>query len=474
MPEKYTLRPYQSKAVSTAIESLKGKKNGILVMPTGSGKSLVIASIAQQAGGKTIILQPTREILFQNKAKMEAFGLDNIGVYSASVGRKDVGDITFATIGSVIKHRELFQSFDRIIVDECHLCNSKGGMYEEFINGLGLQTIGLTATPYRMRNYRDFRTEQIIAESRILTRTRPRIFSKFLHITQVKDLFDEGFLCPLDYAWQNDYDSRKVRSTSTGQGFDDNALERYNQEKGIADKIVAEVSDTDSRHCLVFTQFRSESAKVLEGLNRRCISCAEVSGETKKRDREEIIIAFMDGQIKCVVNVGVFTTGFDFPELDCIIVGRPTKSVGLYYQIVGRGVRTAQGKDNYRFIDLCGNVKRFGRIETFEIIDQNGNDMWRLRSDVGNITGVDVVTGRDLESVKSKATKQDKQAAESGELKITFGKYEGKTIAEVDTDYLKWCAKNFKNGRWKTLFAAELKKRESEKVPEMAEIDAPW
>ncbi|MCK4791200.1 MAG: hypothetical protein KAV87_46135, partial [Desulfobacteraceae bacterium] len=104
----------------------------------------------------------------------------------------------------------------------------------------------------------------------------------------------------------------------------------------------------------------------------------------------------------------------------------------------------------------------------------NGNDMWRLRSDVGNITGVDVVTGRDLESVKSKATKQDKQAAENGELTINFGKYEGKTIAEVDTDYLKWCAKNFKNGRWKTLFKQELKKRESEKVPEMAEIDAPW
>ncbi|MCK5127227.1 MAG: DEAD/DEAH box helicase [candidate division Zixibacteria bacterium] len=470
----YQLRPYQQLAVSTAMESLKGKKNGIIVMPTGSGKSLVIASIAQQSGGKTIILQPTREILSQNKAKMEAFGMDNIGVYSASVGRKDVGDITFATIGSVIKHRELFESFDRIIVDENHLVNSKGGMYEEFINGLGLQTIGLTATPYRMRNYRDYRTGDVIAESRILTRTRPRIFSKFLHITQVKDLFEAGFLCPLDYSWQNDYDSRQVKSTSTGQGFDDNALERYNQKKGIADKIVAEVADTGSRHCLAFTQFRSESAKVIEGLTELGISCAEVSGETKKKDRENIIRAFMSGQIKCVVNVGVFTVGFDFPELDCIIIGRPTKSVGLYYQIVGRGVRTAPGKENCKLIDLCDNVKRFGRIESFEIVDQNGNDMWRLRSDVGNITGVDVVTGRDLESVKAGASKKDKQKAENGSLKINFGKFEGKAIAEVNTEYLVWCVKNFKGGRWKCIFGRELKRRKSQKAPEMAEIDTPW
>lgn len=459
MAESYKLRPYQSRAVSTAIESLKTKKNGIIVMPTGSGKSLVIASIAQQAGDKTIILQPTKEILEQNKSKMESFGLHNIGVYSASVGRKDVGQITFATIGSVIKHRELFKSFDRIIVDECHLVNSKGGMYEEFVNGLGLQTIGLTATPFRMRYYNDFGTGQVVAESRILTRTRPRIFSKFLHITQVKDLFDRGFLCPLDYAWQNDYDSKKIRSNSTGQGFDDNALEQYNKLKGIPEKIVHAVANSDRKHCLAFTQFRSESATVIDGLSKAGISCAEVSGETKKRDREEIISAFMSGQIKCVVNVGVFTCGFDFPQLDCIIVGRPTKSVGLYYQIVGRGVRTATGKENCKLVDLCDNVKRFGRIESFEIIDQNGNDMWRLRSDVGNITGVDVVTGRDLESVKHRATKQDKQAAESGELKITFGKFEGKSISEVGTDYLKWCVENFKNGRWKTLFFDELKRR---------------
>lgn len=459
----YILRDYQQQSVSRARQCLNTKKNGILVLPTGAGKSLVIASIANETGGKVIVLQPTKEILEQNKHKMEAFGYHDIGVYSASVGRKDIGQITFATIGSVINCRELFRSFNFIIVDECHAVNSKGGMYEEFITGLDLQTIGLTATPYRMRNYRDFRSGDTIAESRILTRTRPRIFNEIVHITQAGELFQKGYLCPLNYDWQNDYDSRKIRSNSTGQGFDENALERYNQEKKITDKIIHAVIHNSSKHFLVFTQFRSESKIVVEGLQKQNILCAEVSSETNKRDRERILEGFKTGPIRCVVNVGVLTTGFDFPELDCIVIGRPTRSVAIYYQMVGRGVRVAPGKDGCRLIDLCDNVNRFGKIESFEITDQNGNGIWRLRSNAGNLTGVDVVTGKDLElpNNNAKATKQDKEQAQRGDLKITFGKYEGKELSEVDTDYLKWAVNNFTNERWKTIFQVELQKRQA-------------
>ncbi len=446
---KYVLRHYQQVAVDDAIQCFKTKKNGILVLPTGSGKSLIVASIVTSLGGKTIILQPTKEILEQNKDKLEAAGYYDIGVYSASVGRKDIDHVTFATIGSVVRKRELFDQFDRIIVDECHRVNSKGGMYEDFINGLGLPTIGLTATPYRMRNYNHHGTGEHVAESRILTRTRPRIFNKIAHITQVSTLFDAGYLCPLNYGWQNDYDSKKIKSTSTGQGFDDSALQRYNEQQQITKKMIAIVSGTERKHCLAFTKFTSESLKVITGLEDRGIRCAEVSAKTKKRVRERILRDFKDGRIKCVVNVGVLTTGFDFPELDCIVLGRPTKSVSLYYQMVGRGVRIADQKPSCALYDLCDNVKRFGKIETFEVYDQNGNDMWRLRSDRGNLTGVDVATGENLENVK----------ARPGETIITFGKHKDKKVSEVDTEYLEWCVENFDSGKWKTLFKTELRNR---------------
>ena len=450
----YTLRTYQQTAVDKALECFKTKKNGILVLPTGSGKSLIVASIAQQMGGKTIVLQPTKEILEQNKDKMEAFGYHDIGVYSASMGRKDIGNITFATIGSVVKHKHLFADFDRILIDECHKVNSKGGMYESFINGLKLPTLGLTATPYRMRNYRNQFDDSYVAESRILTRTRPRIFNKIVHITQIQELFGLNFLCPLDYEWQNSYDSRRIKGTSTGQGFDETALERYNREQGIVEKLIKLVERTDRKHCLAFTKFTSESERVVEELTKQNISCVEVSAKTKKKDRESIITDFKAGRIKCVVNVGVFTTGFDFPELDCIVLGRPTKSVALYYQMVGRGIRIAEGKDSCRLHDLCDNVKRFGKIETFEIYDQNGNAMWRLKSSAGNLTGIDVNTGKNLEKVAPKKT--DNSGAEI----ITFGKHAGTKISELDKGYLEWCIENFDNGKWKKLFEKELKRRE--------------
>ena len=451
----YKLRLYQQNAVDKAVKCFKGKKNGILVLPTGSGKSIIIASIADELGGKTLVFQPTKEILEQNKEKMEAIGYSNVGVYSASMGQKEVGDITFATIGSVVKKKHLFADFDRIIVDECHKVNSKNGMYENFINGLKLPTLGLTATPYRMRNYRDFRTDAYIAESRILTRTRPRIFSKIVHITQIQELFKLNFLCPLDYKWQNSYDSRKIKRTSTGQGFDESALERYNQEQEIVKKIIVLVEKTKQSHCLAFTKFTSESEQVVEALAKKNISCVEISAKTKKKDRERILADFKSGRIKCVVNVGVLTTGFDFPELDCIILGRPTKSVALYYQMVGRGIRIADNKDSCRLYDLCDNVKRFGKVETFEVYDQNGNDMWRLKSSAGDLTGIDVNTGQNLEKVTRPLNKDD-----DGDVLVPFGKHKGKKITALDEGYLKWCVENFDNSKWKTPFKKELKRRE--------------
>lgn len=399
----FVLRQYQEDAVAAGMRSLEEGRNGLLVLPTGSGKSLAIASLAKRRGGRAIVLQPTREILEQNQAKMIAFGHRDIGVYSASLNTKRVGAITLATIGSVIRKKSLFREFDIILVDEAHLVNSKGGMYEKFINDLGHPTVGFTATPYRMRSYNDQHTGERVAVSTILTRTRPRIFSRIAHITQTGQLFDAGYLSPMEYECDNDYRADGIASNSTGQGFDDRALATYNQRMHVVDRIVERVRlSRGTRAILIFTQFRHESQEVVKKLAACGENVAEVSAETPKRDREQLVKAFKSGGLTCVVNVGVLTTGFDFPELDCIVLGRPTKSVALYYQMVGRGVRPAPGKDACRVVDLCDNVRRFGKIETFRIYDVNGNQMWRLRSNVGDLTGVDATTGRLLEKVKMK------------------------------------------------------------------------
>jgi len=391
----YKLRAYQQEAVTVAINNID--YNGIIVLPTAAGKSLVIAGIIKKLQTRTIILQPTKEILEQNLSKMKAFEIHNIGVFSASMNRKDIGFITFATIGTIIKHKEAFKNFDLIIVDECQGVSSKGGMYENFITTLGLPVIGLTATPYRMRSYMNTKTLEKITECRILTRTRPRIFNKISYVLQPIELLNKGYLSSIKYYKDDDYNIKKVMLNSTGMGYDKLSLKRYHSKHNIIQRITKAVMEGKAHKTLIFTEFKSESAAVIQSLKRYNVKCVEVSGSTKKKDREQIVNAFRYGDLNIIVNVGVFTIGADFPELDRIIFAKPTRSVGFYYQVIGRGVRIAHGKKHCELIDLCGNVERFGRFETFRLCEPTKPGLWRLRSECGFLTGIDLNSGKDLE-----------------------------------------------------------------------------
>ena len=134
----YKLREYQQQASDRAVNFFNSKtnKNSIIVLPTGSGKSLVIADIANRLDGHTLVFQPSKEILEQNFNKLCSYGILDCSVYSASFNSKHISRITFATIGSVRNNPELFIHFKNIIVDECHLVNPKEGMYKTFFEVL--------------------------------------------------------------------------------------------------------------------------------------------------------------------------------------------------------------------------------------------------------------------------------------------------------------------------------------------------
>lgn len=462
----YCLRDYQLRAVAAGNKALSLGRNAILALPTGSGKSLVIASLLEGLAGNSLVLQPSREILQQNKAKAEAFGFRDIGVWSASCGRKDLGKVTFATIGSILRHREAFRDFDRVIVDECHLLNSRGGMYESFLTELGVPILGCTATPYRMRSWSDRQTGEPVVQSQILIRTRPRVFDAIAHVAQIGELAEQGFWCPLEIARQDcDYDADQIEGNSTGMDFDEESLRRYNQAIQLVRKIVDAVRFCQARYILAFTRFREESAEVAELLAAAGVSCEEVSAETPGAERQRILAGFRSGAIRCVVNVGVLTTGFDFPALDAIVLGRPTRSVALYYQMVGRGVRPCEGKEGCLLIDLCGNVKRFGRVETFELVDPSGRGLWELRSEVGLLTGVNVA------SFGPRVTPTAQRSSGPGgplpqidpATVIPFGKFAGTVLGELPAWYVRWGAQGLK-GKWKTSCQAEIVRRRSQAV----------
>jgi len=146
------LRDYQIEAVHAGLEFFRDDKaryNAIIVEPTGSGKSLIVAAIAKELDGPTLVFQPTKEILEQNYGKLIAYG-ERAEMYSASMNSKRIGRLTFATIGSARNNLDAFRHFENIIIDECHFVNPKRGMYKDFLEEVGTKVLGLTATPYRL------------------------------------------------------------------------------------------------------------------------------------------------------------------------------------------------------------------------------------------------------------------------------------------------------------------------------------
>ncbi len=397
---KYQLRNYQQEASDAAVNFFQAQndRNGLVVIPTGGGKSLILSDIAHRLDGNVLVFQPSREILAQNFAKLKSYGVEDCSIYSASFNKKEISRITFATIGSVKTHMEDFNHFRYIIVDECHTCNPQGGMYRDFFDCAERKILGLTATPYRLYSsiqYLDREGRQVfrpkdtekslefdqrIASHQIrmenkcilkfLTRMRPRIFHDVIYQVDISTLLQRGYLAQLRYFDLSIMNHAMLKRNSTGMDFDDASLKSQYEQCNLSThliNIVRRLQNTKDgrprKGILVFTRFIEESELLCEYVE----GCAIITGSTPKKERERILNEFKAGNIKVVTNVGVLTTGFDYPELDTVVMARPTMSLALYYQIVGRAIRPHTDKDCSWIIDLCGNYKRFGRVEDLHL-----------------------------------------------------------------------------------------------------------
>lgn len=396
----YTLRDYQQQSSDAAVRFFSdpnsSKHNGLIILPTGAGKSLVIADIASKIDEPLLVLQPSKEILEQNHAKLMSYGVWDCSIYSASLNRKEINRITFATIGSVMAHLDDFNVFHKILIDECHLVNPRGGQYKEFIEAVeGRQVIGLTATPYRLGQTIDQKTigspfPKYGSILKFLTRTRPRVFDSVLYYCQVKTLLERGYLARLRYFDMNRIDMDNVKLNSTGADYDDKSLfkefERvsfYEYTLSIINRVLHPKDGKRRNGILVFCRFVEDAERLADEL---CGFCEVVSGATPKKEREAILERFKSGETEVIANVGVLSTGFDFPALDTIILARPTMSLALFYQMVGRAIRPYPGKDGW-VIDLCGSVSKFGKVEDLWL-DHDERGGWIITSNGKQLTNI--------------------------------------------------------------------------------------
>jgi DNA repair protein RadD len=434
-----TLRDYQRSAVDASIHYIHSaeKRPGAIIAPTAAGKSWIIAAIAKEHKNPILVLQPSIELLKQNFEKFEQLG-GEASIYSAGAGSKEIGHVTYATLGSIKKDALKFKNagVDLIIIDECHMGvkPDKGSMFRNFVDILSpKKSIGLTATPFRLKN--NMMGSRLV----MLNRMRPGYFRHFIHVTQISEMIDRGYWTKsVDESWIQDESSLVLNTT--GSDYTEESIKAYAEVNGINNKIymrLIEAVEQGRKSILVFTDSVESCRTFVEFLRANTnITCDFLTSDTKKSVRGKAIEDFKSGKTTVMFNFGILGTGFDYPGLDGVIMGRPTNSLAIFYQIYGRGARIFEGKKDFLFADYGNNFKRMAHPREIVIENYPGHG-WAVFCGEKLVTGVYLseemtITKSDLDAEAEEVT---------SDLFFKFGKHEGKMVVDVakkNPDYISW------------------------------------
>jgi DNA repair protein RadD len=357
----YQLRPYQQEAVDNTVKYFQRKRDpAVIVLPTGAGKSLVIAELTKIAKGRVLVLAHVKELVEQNYEKFKSYGLE-AGIFSAGLGKKETEEkAIFGSIQSVARAPdEFFEGFSLLVIDECHRVNDDGDtQYQEVIQKLRILNpqiciLGLTATPYRLglgwiyeySHRGELKTEQ------------KRFFKHCLFELPLSFMIKNKFLTPpvkvdipvtcYDFSELSERDRMYTMAE---------VEELLKSQKRLTPLIVKNIIDIterfDRQGVMIFCATIKHAQEVLSFLPED--DSRLVIGDTDLSDRADIIDDYKNKKFKYLVNVSVLTTGFDAPHVDLIAILRPTESNGLYQQIIGRGLRLDKGKIDCFVLDYTG------------------------------------------------------------------------------------------------------------------------
>jgi DNA repair protein RadD len=345
-----------------------------VVIPTGGGKTPVIATICRDAvnlwNGRVVILAHVKELLEQAADKLRYIAPDvPLGIYSAGLKRKDLGyAVTVAGIQSIWKKACDLGPVDLIIVDEAHMVPAEDdGMYRQFIADAKavnpqVRIVGLTATPYRMKSGSICGTQNIL--------------NHVCYEVGVRELIVQGHLSPLRTKaglQRVDTSDLHVRAGEFVASEVEDLMDKDALVEGACAEIVAQTQDRKA--ALIFSSGVRHGQHIVEVLrSRHGVECGFVTGNTPDGVRAAILGRFRAGELKYLCNVNVLTTGFDAPHIDCVALLRPTMSPGLYYQMVGRGFRLHPGKADCLVLDFGGNVLRHGPVDAIRISTEDRGD----------------------------------------------------------------------------------------------------
>lgn len=360
------LRDYQQRSIDLLYEWFRENPTGnpVLQLPTGAGKSWVIAQLCQDAltnwpETRVLMLTHQRELIEQNAEKVRAVWPEApLGIYSAGLKSRDIDAITFAGIQSVRNRAADLGHVDLVVIDEVHtVSNVQQGGYRKLLADLteinpGLRVIGLTATPYRLgQGY--------------LNEGDDALFDHIIEPVTIEALVYAGYLSPLrSKATELKLDVTGVKKTAGEYNAKDleaavnTDLNNYEAVR----EVLRIAKEHDRKSVLLFCSGVEHAYSVADMLTELGQRVGTIVGTTPSDRRAEMIKMFRSGELPFLTNANVLTTGFDAPGVDLIALLRPTMSPTLYVQMVGRGMRIAEGKTDCLVLDFAGNVAAHGPI----------------------------------------------------------------------------------------------------------------
>lgn len=347
------LRPYQKEAREAILAEWKDKDKTLLVLPTGTGKTVVFADVARErtASGRVLVLAHREELLTQAADKIKSFcGLDCAVEKADKTAAGSSEPITVGSVQTMMSDKRLAafppDYYRTLIVDEAH--HALADSYQKVLGHFDqAKVLGVTATPDRgdMRELGQY-------------------FESLAYEYSLRDAVNQGYLSPIRVQTRPlaiDMTKVKVSMGDYQVNSIGAALEPYLED--IADEMAKVCMN---RHTVVFLPLVSISQQFRDILNRKGFRAAEVNGESKNRD--EILQEFADGKFNVLCNSMLLTEGWDCPIVDCIVVLRPTKVRALYCQMIGRGTRLAPGKDHLLILDFLWMTGKHNLIHPADIM----------------------------------------------------------------------------------------------------------
>ena len=465
----YTLRPYQQNAVDAVYRHLREKEtNPCVVIPTAGGKSLVLAQIAKDAvqrwGGRVIILQHVKELAEQNSGKLRSICPElPVGVYSAGLNSRDTDEpVIVAGIQSVFNKPDLFKPFDLALIDEAHLIPFEGeGRYRTFLAEMkkrnpNMRVCGFTATPFR--------------DSGMICKPE-NILNEICYEISVKELIALGFISKLTAkagTAHADLDHLHIRG---GEFVAEDVEKAMGEDRVVVNACKEIVSLTKSRKtCLIFCTSVAHCKKVAKLIAEYSgEECAIVTGETPAEERAETISRLRGDAMKVDLfgaslpplryccNVGVMTTGTDIPNIDTVVLLRPTASANLYVQAVGRGFRLSPdtGKTECLVLDYGRNIERFGPVDAIDIREPKrgeGKPLAKECPQCHELVNLPVMLCPSCGYVFPKEEKERREHEEhAANASILSGEVTTEKVKVCDVDYRVWEKRGAPPGAPKTV-----------------------